>query len=144
MNSSALVRCSRFAILSVVLSGCSLFTDATEQPTVSLAIQQTDDRGIVAPVADIADGAVVLRGTFSTPCLGYSITADANQRGGTLKVTLRGRQAGEGCLTAIGRFPYTATVRGVPVGSTRIIVRHVIEDANWPIETVVDTTLRVP
>ena len=144
MNSIALVRRSRIAIISVVLAGCSVFTEADEQPRVSLAIQQTDDRGIVAPVADIADGAVVLRGTVSTPCLGYSVRADAIQGGGRLEVTLRGRQAGEGCLTAIGRFPYTATVRGVAVGSTRIIVRHVIEDANWPVETVVDTTLRVP
>ena len=144
MTSSALARRTRLAILSITLTGCSLFTDATGKPSISLSIQKTDDLGIVAPVAGVTDGEVVIRGTFSTPCLGYAVRADAKQKGGALEVALRGRQVGEICLTAIGRFRYTAIVSGVPAGSTRVTVRRVIEDANWPIETVVDTTLRVP
>jgi hypothetical protein len=132
------------ALLSLFATGCSLFTDASDKPSVSLEIQQTDDLGIVAPSAAVADRGVVLRGTVSTPCLGYEVRADAKQRSTTLEVTLRARQSSEGCLTAIGRFPYTATVRGVKSGTKRVIVRQVIEDANWPVETVVDTTLRIP
>ena len=46
-------------------------------------------------------------------------------------------------MTAIGRFPYTVTVTGVPAGARRVIVQHVIEDANWPVETVLETQLTI-
>ena len=144
MTSLAILRGTRLTAFSILLTGCAFITDPNEKLRVSLALQQTDDLGIVAPRADVRATDVVVRGTFSTPCLGYSVTADAKQNKGTVEVTLRGRQAGEVCLTAIGRFPYTATVAGVSPGSHRVVVQHVIADANWPVETVVDTTLRIP
>lgn len=144
MSLTTIVRLARVPAAALWLAGCGLVTDPDGTPRVALTFQQTDDTGIVAPGARVTEGGVEVRGTFSTPCLGYAIQAGATRNGGAVEVTLRGRQQGEACLTAIGRFPYTATVSGVAPGSRRVIVRHVIADANWPVETVIDTTLLVP
>ena len=127
-----------------LLTGCALITDPGDRPRVSLVLRQTDEVGFLGPSAEVQASDVVLRGLFSTPCLGYTVTAGAKQRRGTVEITLRGRQQGEGCLTAIGRLPYTATVSGVKSGTQRVIVQHLIENANWPATTVVDTILRIP
>jgi len=129
---------------ALALVACSSVTDASETPRVTLLIQRTSDSGIIAPSVSVSGQDVVVRGTFSTPCLGYGVSATARQTADALVVTLSGRQGGEICLTAIGRFPYIGTVSGASSGTRTVVVRHVIEDANWPVDTVINTRVVIP
>lgn len=128
---------------ALTLAACALVTEPTDEARVKLLVQGVGSTGIVAPTAGVEDGAIVVRGTLSTPCLGYGVTADAKQTKAALVLTVRGRQQGEICLTAIGNFAYGATVYDAMPGARRVIVQHVIEDANWPATTVLDTTVTV-
>ena len=132
------------ATAALALVACAAVTDPSESPRVTLLLQQTNDGGIVAPSVSVTGPDVVVRGTFSTPCLGYSVTASTRQTADALVVTLSGRQGGEICLTAIGRFPYIATVSGAASGTRTVVVRHLIEDANWPVDTVIRTLVVIP
>ncbi len=129
---------------ALALIACAAATDATETPRVTLLLQQTDNSATVAPSVSVSGQDVIVRGTFSTPCLGYGVTASARQTSDALLITLTGRQGGEICLTAIGRFPYTGTVSGASSGTRTVVVRHVIADANWPVDTVINTRIVIP
>lgn len=143
----SLPRRFRFAGVTVAalsLAACGLLTDASDAPVVSAVVQGTTDDGIVPPSATLSGRDIVLRGTLSTPCLGYGVRVEAKNIAGGVEVTMRGRQEGELCLTAIGRFVYQATIFDLPAGRQRVVVRHVIDDANWAVETPIDTTVTVP
>ncbi len=145
VNSRTVAVRSCAAALMVLLAGCAIFTDPSDGPRVSLVLRETDEVGIIGPRAEVQARSIVLRGIFWAPCLDNAVKAGATQSRGTVKVTLRGgRLLGDLCQTAIGPFPYTATVSGVGSGTYRVIVEHFIGDASLPRETVVDTTLRIP
>jgi hypothetical protein len=137
-------RVSGILTFSMLLTACSSSTEPSGNPRVRLDFQSTEEVSGVAPTAEVLAGIVVLRGVFSTPCNGYAVGGNATDKSGTMEVTVTGRQASAVCTPGIGRFPYRATVSGVTPGDRRVIVRHVIDGANSPAETVIDTTLRVP
>ncbi|MCC7053240.1 MAG: hypothetical protein IT355_08210 [Gemmatimonadaceae bacterium] len=137
----------RFARLlgTLSLAGCAIVTDSSDTPGVALEIVASMNSADSVPAGiTVTTQQVAVRGTFSTPCVSYGVTAGARQTGQRLEITLSGRRNGELCALAIGYYTYTATVPSLPSGSTQVIVRHRIEDANWPVATVLDTTVVVP
>ncbi len=132
------------ASLALVIGACSSATEPVKVPNLSVLLGPNDWSNQGRPAIVVTGKDVVFHGVMSTPCLGYDIRTDATRITDGYLITLRGKQAGDACLAAIGRYPYVGTLFDVPSGSARVIVRHLIEDANWPVDTLIDSRVVVP
>jgi hypothetical protein len=101
------------------------------------------DRPAHEPVFLVHAGAdaVVVRGSFRTPCQPYHARASANVSEGTLVLRITGQASGDCPQDAVVSVGYQAILRTLPSEYTRLRVRHEWRDANWPAEIVVDTVL---
>ena len=138
------LRRTALATAVLALGACSSATEPPDVPNLSILLGPTADPYSGTPSATVSGNDVVFRGEMAAPCLQYDIVPDAKRTADGYVITLRGTQKPGGCSMAIGRNPYTGTLWDLPSGNPRVIVRHVITDANWPADTVIDTRVVIP
>jgi hypothetical protein len=92
-------------------------------------------------LVDTPAEAVVVRGYLLTPCQSYNASASAEVVEKTLVLRVIGKATGDCPQDVVSSVGYQATLRTAPSAYTHLRVVHEWRDANWPIETVVDTTL---
>lgn len=132
------------ALIILAVAACSSATEPAAVPNLSVLVGATDGSDSGASPIVVNGNDVVFRGAMATPCLSYSIRSEARNSADGYLITLRGKQAGEMCALAIGRYSYIGTLWDLPSGNPRVIVRHMIDDANWPVDTVIDTRVVIP
>jgi hypothetical protein len=81
-----------------------------------------------------------VRGSFTTPCQPYNATASAEVSERTLVLRVTGKATGKCPQDAITSVSYLADVQVASSAYSRLRVIHEWRDANWPAETVIDTT----
>jgi hypothetical protein len=131
------------ALASLALGACSSATEPAAAPNLSLLLGAIEVTTAETPSVNVAENDVVFRGAIETPCPSYQILADAQRSAEGYVITLRGNRASGACPDAVANVPYIGTLWDLPSGTARVIVRHVIEDANWPADTVIDTRVVV-
>lgn len=92
-------------------------------------------------MVDTSADAVVVRGYLLAPCQPYNASASAEVVEKTLMLRVIGKATGDCPQDVVSSVGYQAALRTAPSAYTHLRVVHEWRDANWPTETVVDTTL---
>ncbi len=131
-------RVAPLTLLAWVALGCA--PDAGEDPSFVLevlrtaAVAQVDS--LPAPVVEVEDDRVLVRGAFGLGAAGYLLTASGSAEDNVLDVTVHARMpegmAGAAVLTA---YEYRVTSSPLPAGTYLVRVRQAMDDEG-PAEVV--------
>lgn len=111
------------ALSMAFLAGCPPTTGPTEELEVEFAWgidrPQTEPEFVVEP----GTGEITLRGSYETPCSGYTAIGRAETTDNHITLNVYGRQP-DGCRQAVGTVGYQAKIRAVPPGTYVVSVAH--------------------
>ncbi len=133
--------CSAVALASVVLlAACEQLAEPAPGVPVDFTFGIHRIATEPAFVVEPAGGKVRVRGSLTTPCQPYNATASADLSGSTLVLRVVGKATGECPQDMVTSVSYQADVQVASSAYSRLRVIHEWRDANWPAETVTDTT----
>ncbi len=133
--------CSAVVLASVVLlAACAQMAEPTSRVPVDFIFGIFRIPIEPAFVVESAGGKVRVRGSFRTPCQPYNATASADLSGNTLVLRVVGKATGACPQDVVTSIAYQADVQIASSAYSRLRVIHEWRDANWPAETVIDTT----
>lgn len=120
-------------VLIAMGTGCSAVDPAA--PNVALNVQQVSVPNPLAPPAatvTVGRGSLDIAGYLTTPYPCYQLTADAEQSGATLTVTLTAASNGSACAAVITPFGFTAHVAQVPGSTSHVRVQQTGAVSGFP------------
>ena len=142
-------RHSIVSLLALLVAGCAASTaPEVERPAFEwghVGSPAAPDGATDPPTVRVREGGLELLGIITTPhpCLDVAAELERVDRTLTLDVSASSDRL-ELCIGVLGRFAYAADVPDLEAGRYRVIVRHVIPNSGWPVETVVDREVDVP
>jgi hypothetical protein len=137
------------SLLLLLVAGCAASTaPASERPAFDwgqVGSPEAPEGATSPPTVRVRPGGLEVLGIITTPspCLDIAAAVERHDRTLSLTITASSDRL-ELCIGVLGHFAYAADVPDLAAGEYRVIVRHVIPNTGWPVETVLDTEVEVP
>ena len=115
------------AVVGASSFACASSTAPAGNPVDVVVVPLTG--ALLIPAATVAAHQVTLTGALGAPDPCYTFRATATRVRETLQVRLIGTGSAQACITVLGQFRYTVTLRDVPPGEWTIDLSLEIPDS---------------